>query len=182
MESYAQPIPFHALLKKEKEKEQFKKFLENLQQLSINIPFIEELELMPTYAKFMKDLHFKKRRMEETSRITLKEICSTILLNEISLKEKDPRSLTIPCIIGKVGIDKALADLRARISLMPYSMFTRTMDTTIEQQAAMDEAFVPHAQRLRIGRCNFRLLSDIKSKESTLQLVYDVLRICPFFK
>nr|GEX56933.1 retrovirus-related Pol polyprotein from transposon TNT 1-94 [Tanacetum cinerariifolium] len=28
----------------------------------------------------------------------------------------------------------------------------------------------------------FRLLSDIKSKESTLQLVYDVLRICPFFK
>nr|GEY53084.1 copia protein [Tanacetum cinerariifolium] len=49
-----------------------------------------------------------------------------------------------------------------------------TMETTIEQQAAMDEALVPHAQRLRIGRSNFRLLSDIKSKESTLQLVYDV--------
>nr|GEX58590.1 hypothetical protein [Tanacetum cinerariifolium] len=47
---------------------------------------------------------------------------------------------------------------------------------------AMDEALVPNAQRLRIGRSNFRLLSDIKSKESTLQLVYDVLRICPFFK
>nr|GEV41814.1 retrovirus-related Pol polyprotein from transposon TNT 1-94 [Tanacetum cinerariifolium] len=43
-----------------------------------------------------------------------------------------------------------------------------TMDTTIEQQVAMDEALVPHAQRLRIGRSNFRLLSDIKSKESTL--------------
>nr|GEZ14669.1 hypothetical protein [Tanacetum cinerariifolium] len=56
------------------------------------------------------------------------------------------------------------------------------MDTIIEQQAAMDEALVPHAQRLRIGRSNFHLLSDIKSKESTLQLVYDVLRICPFFK
>nr|GEW99111.1 hypothetical protein [Tanacetum cinerariifolium] len=46
----------------------------------------------------------------------------------------------------------------------------------------MDEALVPHAQRLRIGRSNFRLLSDIKSKESTLQFVYDALRICPFFK
>nr|GEV76382.1 hypothetical protein [Tanacetum cinerariifolium] len=56
------------------------------------------------------------------------------------------------------------------------------MDTTIDQQVAMDEALVPHAQRLRIGKSNFRLLSDIKSKESTLQLVYDVLRICPFFK
>nr|GEX31051.1 hypothetical protein [Tanacetum cinerariifolium] len=56
------------------------------------------------------------------------------------------------------------------------------MDTTIGQQVAMDEALVPYAQRLRIGRSNFRLLSDIKSKESTLQLVYDVLRICQFFK
>nr|GFB12312.1 hypothetical protein [Tanacetum cinerariifolium] len=56
------------------------------------------------------------------------------------------------------------------------------MDTTIKQQAAMDEALVSHAQRLRIGRSNFRLLTDIKSKESTLQLVYDVLRICPFHK
>nr|GEX36216.1 hypothetical protein [Tanacetum cinerariifolium] len=59
---------------------------------------------------------------------------------------------------------------------------SRTMDTTIEQQVALDEALVPHAQRLRIGRSNFQLLSDIKYKESTLQLVYDVLRICPFFK
>nr|GEZ00279.1 hypothetical protein [Tanacetum cinerariifolium] len=45
------------------------------------------------------------------------------------------------------------------------------MDTTIDQQVAMDEALVPHARRLRIGRSNFCLLSDIASKESTLQLV-----------
>nr|GEV38280.1 uncharacterized mitochondrial protein AtMg00810-like [Tanacetum cinerariifolium] len=57
-----------------------------------------------------------------------------------------------------------------------------TMDTTIDQQVAMDEALVPHAKRLRIGRSNFRLLSDISSKESTLQLVYDVMRLSPFFK
>nr|GFA02054.1 hypothetical protein [Tanacetum cinerariifolium] len=46
----------------------------------------------------------------------------------------------------------------------------------------MDEDLVPHAQRLRIRRSNFRLLSGIKSKESTLQLIYDVLLLCPFFK
>nr|GEZ26032.1 hypothetical protein [Tanacetum cinerariifolium] len=56
------------------------------------------------------------------------------------------------------------------------------MDTTIDQQVAMYEALVPTAQRLKIGRSNFYLLSDIKSKESSLQHVYDVLRICPFFK
>nr|GEX44792.1 hypothetical protein [Tanacetum cinerariifolium] len=57
-----------------------------------------------------------------------------------------------------------------------------TMATTIEQQVALDDALVPSTQRLRIGRSNFRLPSDIQSKESTLQLVYDVLRRCTFFK
>nr|GEV27332.1 hypothetical protein [Tanacetum cinerariifolium] len=56
------------------------------------------------------------------------------------------------------------------------------MVTIIEQQVALDEAFVPSTQRLRIRRSNFRLPSDIQSKESTLQVVYDVLRSCPFFK
>nr|GEV37393.1 hypothetical protein [Tanacetum cinerariifolium] len=56
------------------------------------------------------------------------------------------------------------------------------MDMTIDQQVALDEAFVPHASRLRIGKSNFRLRSNITSKESTLQLVYDVLRLTPFYK
>nr|GEV99089.1 reverse transcriptase domain-containing protein [Tanacetum cinerariifolium] len=49
------------------------------------------------------------------------------------------------------------------------------MATTIEQQVALDEALVPSTKRLRIGRSNFRLPSDIQSKEPTLQVVYDVL-------
>nr|GEW71089.1 hypothetical protein [Tanacetum cinerariifolium] len=57
-----------------------------------------------------------------------------------------------------------------------------TMDMTIDQQVALDEALVPHANRLRIGKSNFRFRSDITSKESTLQLVYDVLRLNPFYK
>nr|GEU67658.1 hypothetical protein [Tanacetum cinerariifolium] len=56
------------------------------------------------------------------------------------------------------------------------------MDMTIDQQVALDEALVPYASRLRIGKCNFHLRSDITSKESTLQLVYDVLRLTPFYK
>nr|GFA82600.1 hypothetical protein [Tanacetum cinerariifolium] len=38
------------------------------------------------------------------------------------------------------------------------------MATTLEQQVALDEALVSSAQRLRIGRSNFRLPSDIQSK------------------
>nr|GFA14616.1 retrovirus-related Pol polyprotein from transposon TNT 1-94 [Tanacetum cinerariifolium] len=57
-----------------------------------------------------------------------------------------------------------------------------TMATMIEQQVVLDEDLVQSTKRLRIGRSNFRLPSDIQSKESTLQVVYDVLRGCPFFK
>nr|GFC20781.1 hypothetical protein [Tanacetum cinerariifolium] len=56
------------------------------------------------------------------------------------------------------------------------------METMIEQQVALDEALVPSTKRLRIGRSNFRLPLDIQSKESTLQVVYDVMRQSPFFK
>nr|GFA85624.1 hypothetical protein [Tanacetum cinerariifolium] len=62
------------------------------------------------------------------------------------------------------------------------SMWYWIMATTIEQQTALDESLVPNSQRLRIGRCNFRLPSDIQSKEATLQVVYDVLRNSPLFR
>nr|GEY10226.1 hypothetical protein [Tanacetum cinerariifolium] len=55
------------------------------------------------------------------------------------------------------------------------------MDMTINQQVTLDEALVPHASSLRIGKSNFCLRLDISSKESTLQLVYDVLRLTPFY-
>ncbi|GJU10691.1 reverse transcriptase domain-containing protein [Tanacetum coccineum] len=71
---------------------------------------------MPKYAKFMKDLLAKKGKAEETSKITLNERCSAVLVNQIPLKEKDPGSFTIPCITGKIGIDKTLADLGASIN------------------------------------------------------------------
>nr|GEZ05285.1 retrovirus-related Pol polyprotein from transposon TNT 1-94 [Tanacetum cinerariifolium] len=65
-------------------------------------------------------------------------------------------------------------------SSMPLPVIVEDTQLNLEK-LAMDEALVPTAQRLKIGWRNFRLLSDIKSKESTLQLVYDVLHRCPFF-
>nr|GFC36102.1 hypothetical protein [Tanacetum cinerariifolium] len=56
------------------------------------------------------------------------------------------------------------------------------METTIDQQVALDESLVPSTHRLRIKRSNFRLPSDIQSKESTLQVVYDVLWNSPLFR
>nr|GEZ94989.1 retrovirus-related Pol polyprotein from transposon TNT 1-94 [Tanacetum cinerariifolium] len=83
---------------------------------------------------------------------------------------------------NSVFILKASIPPKRKLDLITGIHFLRTMATTIEQQVALDEALVPSIQRLRIGRSNFRLPSDIQSKEYTLQVIYDVLRSCPFFK
>ncbi|GJV08730.1 hypothetical protein Tco_1346386 [Tanacetum coccineum] len=56
------------------------------------------------------------------------------------------------------------------------------MDTTRAKHIALDVTLVAHANRLKIGKSNLRLSSDLNSKEATLQVVYDVLKLTPFYK
>ncbi|GJR56807.1 reverse transcriptase domain-containing protein [Tanacetum coccineum] len=119
------PIPFPRRLRKEKEEAQQKKFLENLKQLHINMPFIEDLAQMPKCAKFLKGLLTNKTRLEEACTITMNKRCSAVLLNKLPSKEKDPGSFTIPCNIGQLHINNALVDMGASISLVPYMMYEK---------------------------------------------------------
>ena len=80
---------------------------------------------MPRYAKFLKDLLSNKTKLEEISIITIGAGCSAILQNKQLKKLKDPGSFTIPCLIGDLPVEKALADLGASINLMPYSLFKK---------------------------------------------------------
>ncbi|GKA38593.1 hypothetical protein Tco_0731144 [Tanacetum coccineum] len=56
------------------------------------------------------------------------------------------------------------------------------MDTTRAQQKALDDELVAPANRLQIGKCNLRLSSTLKSKEPTLQVVLDALKLTSFYK
>ncbi|GJR56222.1 hypothetical protein Tco_1406743 [Tanacetum coccineum] len=60
-------IPLPRRVRKENEEAEQRKFLENLKQLHINFPFIEDLAQMPKYAKFLKGLLTNKARLEEAS-------------------------------------------------------------------------------------------------------------------
>ncbi|GJZ20866.1 hypothetical protein Tco_0557905 [Tanacetum coccineum] len=54
------------------------------------------------------------------------------------------------------------------------------MDITRAEQIALDDALVAPANRFKIGKSNFRPSSDLKSKEATLQVVYDQFKELPF--
>ncbi|GKC71363.1 hypothetical protein Tco_1117246, partial [Tanacetum coccineum] len=55
------------------------------------------------------------------------------------------------------------------------------MNTTKEQQKELDDALVALENRLKIGKTNLRLSSNLKSKEPTIQVVLDALKITPFY-
>ncbi|XP_062110242.1 uncharacterized protein LOC133822051 [Humulus lupulus] len=119
------PPPFPQRFKKQQQDDQFRKFLDVLKQLHINIPLVEALEQMPNYVKFLKDILTRKRRLGEFETVTLTEGCSAMLKSKIPPKLKYPGSFTIPCSIGGRDVGRALCDLGASINLMPMSIFKK---------------------------------------------------------
>ena len=118
-------IPYPQRLKKSKLEKQFAKFLDIFKGLHINIPFMEALENMPSYVKFVKKILESKKKLEEYGTITLTEERSAILQKKLPPKLQDPGSFAIPFSIRNRVSGKALCDLGASINLMLLSMFKR---------------------------------------------------------
>ena len=99
--------------------------MEVFKKLHINIPFVDALEHMPSYVKFMKDILSRKRRLSDFKTVNLTEECSAILKRKLPHKLKDLGNFIIPCKIGKLIFKRALCDLGASINLIPLSIFRR---------------------------------------------------------
>ena len=118
-------MPFPQRLQKAKREEPFSRFLDIFKKIEINIPFAEVINQMPTYAKFLKEILSKKRKITEEGIVNLTATCSAIIQQKLPSKMKDPGSFTIPCSIGKFEFKKALCDSGASINLMPLSVVQR---------------------------------------------------------
>ncbi|XP_061364964.1 uncharacterized protein LOC133308358, partial [Gastrolobium bilobum] len=118
-------IPYPQRFREEIKKQQYSKFLDIFKKLQINIPFTEALENMPNYAKFMKDLLSRKRKLQECETVTLTEECSAIIQKKLPPKLKDPGRFSIPCNIGNMEVKNVLCDLGASINVMPLFMMKK---------------------------------------------------------
>ena len=90
----------------------------------MNVKFVEALEQMSGYAKFMKDLVTKKRSVtfEDDDRM---QHCSSIATRSLVQKKEDLGAFNIPCTVGSLHFAKALCDLGASINLMPLSIYNK---------------------------------------------------------
>ena len=96
---------------------------EVLRQVKVNIPLLDMIKQVPTYAKFLKDLCKVKKGLGIEKKAFLTEQVSAIIQSKTPVKYKDPGSPTISVNIGGTCIDKALLDLGASVNLLHYSTY-----------------------------------------------------------
>ena len=103
--------PFPHRLTKSKHELHHSDIYEMFKQVKINIPLLDAIKQIPSYAKFLKDLCTVKRKLNVKEKSFLANQASAILQFNTPPKYKDPGCPTITCTIGNHRIDQALLDL-----------------------------------------------------------------------
>ncbi|KAJ9547606.1 hypothetical protein OSB04_020149 [Centaurea solstitialis] len=116
-------VPYPARLRKEKKEAQYRKFIDLIKQVNINVPLVDLIAGMPNYMKFIKELVSNKANLGAEGITFLNAECSAILSD--TPKKGDPGSFTIPCHFGKSISFRALVELGASINLMPLSFYQK---------------------------------------------------------
>nr|GEV45877.1 reverse transcriptase domain-containing protein [Tanacetum cinerariifolium] len=119
-------------LRKEKMEAQYKKFLDMIRVVRINVPLIDVLARMPNYGKFLKELIRNKHKIEQIFAAFLSDESSAMIQNKVSPKLRDPGSFLIPCNFNKTFSCNALVNLGASINLMPYSLYAKLSLKTLK--------------------------------------------------
>ena len=119
------PLPYLERLQPKLKDQQLRDFMQTLAKVQINLPLLDAIKKIPSYAKFLKDVCTHKKKLVDFEKVILTEQCSAVLLHKLPPKKKDPGSFTISCTIGNSDFKRALIDLGASINLMPYSVFQR---------------------------------------------------------
>jgi hypothetical protein len=116
-------LPFPHAMTKQRKVNHNSEIFETFKQVRINIPLLDAIKHVPSYAKFLKDLCTVKRKLNVKKKAFLAEQVIAILQNNNALKYKDPVCPIISCFIGEHKIERALLDLGASVNLLPYSFF-----------------------------------------------------------
>ncbi|GJY52776.1 reverse transcriptase domain-containing protein, partial [Tanacetum coccineum] len=109
----------------EKANNQMLKFLQIFQRLHFDISFADVLLHMSKFAFTFKSLLSNKEKLFELASTLLNENCSVVLLKKLPKKLRDPGKFLILCDFPKLDECLALADLGARINLMPLFVWKK---------------------------------------------------------
>ena len=121
---YKPPLPYPQALSKPKGKvsESDDYLLEAFQKVTITIPLVDAIKHIPSYAKFLKGICTPHR---SPKRIQLSENISSIMMNSLPIKKRDPEVPMITSEIGGMTFTRSLLDTGASINILPEAVFDR---------------------------------------------------------
>ncbi|KAM2575086.1 hypothetical protein TB2_006943 [Malus domestica] len=94
---YKPHLPFPQQQQQYSKDQQCIEFLKMLAKVQINLPLLDAIKQIPSYAKFLNELCSKKKNFLEYEKVILTEQCSVVLLHKLPPKNIDPGSFTISC-------------------------------------------------------------------------------------
>ncbi|XP_052621983.1 uncharacterized protein LOC111886000 [Lactuca sativa] len=100
------PPPFPSRLAFSKKIEEENELFVTFRKVQINIPLLNAIKQIPSYAKFLKDLCTKKRKFKANEKIQVNANVSAVIQKKLPPKCKDPRIFAIPCTIGDLHVER----------------------------------------------------------------------------
>ncbi|KAA3481380.1 Integrase, catalytic core [Gossypium australe] len=174
------PIPFPYCLeeKKKRDHENSLDFLKMFKALNVNLPFLEILEKISKYTKFLKDVISCTRKIGKGEKFALNEECSAVVSRRVPPKLKDPSCFTIPIEIGRVSFRKALCDLGAIINLMVVDFIMLNFEEDLEVLILLRRPFLTTSRvTIDVGQGALTMGIEVETKDSNvLSLILDLMR------
>ena len=94
--------------------------LEAFKKVTITIPLIDAIKNIPSYAKFLQGICTPHRNPK---RIQLSETMSSIMMNSLPIKKRDPGTPMITSEIGGMTFTRSLLDIGASIKILSKAVF-----------------------------------------------------------
>ena len=116
------PYPQAPNRPKAKNSETDDNLLDAFKKVTITIPLIDDIKHIPSYAKFLKGICTPHRNPK---RIQLSETVSSIIMNALPIKKRDPGAPMITSEIGGMSFTRSLLDIGASINILPKAVFER---------------------------------------------------------
>ncbi|XP_071712795.1 uncharacterized protein [Rutidosis leptorrhynchoides] len=93
-------------------------------EVKINLPLLDAIRQVPSYAKFLKDLCTQKRKQRATlpKKVELTEHLSAVVSGTLLPEFKDLGTPLIAVTVGNMNVKKALLDIGASINILPFCL------------------------------------------------------------
>ena len=114
--SHVPPAPYPHRLRAPKKVNNHSKIYQLFKQVKVNIPLLDAIKQIPSYAKFLKDLCTVKRKLGVNKDAFMIEQSTSLIRNNLPPKYKDLGSPTISIVVGNSKLGHALVDLGASVN------------------------------------------------------------------